>query len=236
MSKEIIKSLILNTSTNKNNSTTFNLINPITVSEGYLVSQFTGVNSVFNINERNNVFSFTENSTILYAILPPGNYTITSLISALGPLISAASTVTYMVSVNSLTSKITISTAATQFRLVDSQNNIFYELGFTNFSTSLALSITANSTYDLSGLKMIYLVSSSFGMGNCISVNKNLNTICSIPITTSYLGIISYSSPNSVFISSQIDSIQSIDVQLYDERFRLLTLDRSFSITILFSQ
>jgi hypothetical protein len=236
----IIKSLIFNTSTNKNNSSNFNLLSPVTVSEGYLLSQFIGINSVYNFDSRNNIFAFTEASTTLFAFIPTGNYTINTLITTLASILTSSGTTTYTVTNNTLTNKITIS-AANSFKIIQVDKNCYYELGmlnsvFENPSQGYFTEHIAPSSFDLSGLKQINVVSNSFGYGNCLAVNKNLNVIATIPVTVAYQGVISYSSPNSVFISSQIDSIQNVDFILYDSRFRELKLDRDFVITLLFTQ
>jgi hypothetical protein len=137
-----------------------------------------------------------------------------------------------LVTNNSLTNIITITGASKQFKVLPILNNCYYEAGF-DVSGSFNISQVATSTYDLSGLKEINIVCNSFGTGNSVVVNKNLNVICSIPISVGYLGVISYSPP-ICFIDSQIQSISAFEFILTDERYRLLTVQNDFSLTLLF--
>lgn len=225
------------------NSITFNSINPnfqlnpvIYNAEAFGVSNFVGVNSVYVIDQRNNNFSFIEsNSTTVtrIAVIPSGNYTLTSYLTAISSSMTTAGTATYTATNNDLTNRITITSNGVTFILVDTLNNSYYESGFTVLNPSFSATQTASTTYDLSGLKMINIVSPSFGYSTNLVCGINKNVIASIPVTNPYLGIISYS-PSVNFISSQVSSISNLDVQFFDELFRPITLDKSYSLTILF--
>ena len=193
------------------------------------------MNTVYNIDSRNNRFSFNESTssgTVRTFSIPDGNYTISTFMAALKTGLDAQGTVVYTVTNDTLINKITITSASTTFKILPIANDSYYEGGF-SVSTDFAISQTASSTFDLSGLKAINIVSTAFGNKDSIVVNKNLNVICSIPIEVGYLGVINYNPP-ICFIDSQINSISAFEFICYDSRFRPLTLRNDWSLCILF--
>jgi hypothetical protein len=238
MAPTFIKSLTFATiaSSNQNKSTpNFYLEQPIQISEGFCVKSFTGVNTFLNIDSRNNQFNFNESDSsgsIRSFTLANGNYTITSFMGALKAGLDTNGTVVYTVANNSLTNIITITGASKTFKILPISNNCYYEAGF-DVSATFSISQIATNTYDLSGLKEINVVCNAFGTGNSVVVNKNLNVICSIPISVGYLGVISYTPP-IVFIDSQTQSISAFEFICVDERYRPLTFQNDFSLTLLF--
>ena len=90
MAPTFIKSLTFSTITSDNNSKStpgWYLDQPIQISEGYCVKSFQGVNTVYNIDSRNNRFSFNESSyssgTVRTFSIPDGNYTISTFMTAI---------------------------------------------------------------------------------------------------------------------------------------------------------
>ena len=233
-----IKSLTFSTIASDNNSKSapnYYLDQPIQISEGYCVKAFQGVNTTYNIDSRNNKFSFNESltsGTVRTFTIPSGNYTITTFMAALKTGLDANGTVVYTVTNNTLTNIITITSASTTFQILPISSDCYYEAGFV-VSSGFAISQVATQTYDLSGLKCINIVCNAFGNKDSIVVNKNLNVITSIPIEQSYLSVVNYSPP-IVFIDSQIQSISAFEFTCYDCRYRPLTLNNDWSITILF--
>lgn len=232
-----IKTLTFSTVASDNNSKStpnFYLDQAIQISDGYCVKSFQGVNTTYNIDSRNNKFSFNEDDTSIVRTftIPSGNYTITTFCAALKTGLDTAGTVVYTVANDTLTNIITITGASKQFKILPISNDCYYEGGFA-VSTAFAISQVATQTYDLSGLKSINIICNAFGHGNSVVVNKNLNVICSIPIEVGYLGVINYSPP-IVFIDSQINSISAFEFILTDERYRNLTLQNDWYICLLF--
>jgi len=232
----LIKSLTFNSKTNSD-KLNFNIPHPIYISEGFAISQFNSVHTVYNVSERNNNFSFIESDTpgtTRTLTIPVGNYILSSYMSVLSTLLNSSGTNAYTVSNNALTNRISIIAATKTFKIVAVLKDTYNEAGFT-ISSAFALTQTASSTYDLSGLKTINICSNSFGVGNCITIGSNMNIIASIPITVSYLGVISYN-PNVCFISSQISEINAASFIFTDELYRTITLDKDYSLTVLLSQ
>lgn len=237
MPPTFIKSLTFSTivSSNQNKSApNFYLDEPVNVSEGYSVKSFYGVNTIYNIDSRNNRFSFNESDssgTIRTFTIPEGNYTISTFTAALKTGLDAQGTVVYTVTNNTLTNIITITGASKTFKILPITNDCYYEAGFV-VSTAFSITQTATQTYDLSGCKNINIVCNAFGSKDSIVVGKSLNVVCSIPINVGYLGVVNYN-PNIVFIDSNISSISAFEFTCYDDRYRPLIIKNDWSLTLL---
>ena len=230
-----IKSLTFSTATliNKLNPN-FYLNEPINITEGYCVKSFTGINTVLNIDTRNNRFSFNESDTpgtIRNFTIPSGNYTIATFMTALKTGFDTEGSVVYTVTNNALINIITIAGASKTFKILPIANNSYYEAGF-DISGSFSISQVASNTFDLSGIKEINVVCNAFG-NSSIVVNRNLNVICTIPVSVPYLGVITYNPP-IVFIDSQTQGISAFEFLLFDELYRPLTLTNNWSLNLLF--
>ncbi len=75
----------------------------------YLVKNIVIANSLYNVNESNNKFILNEGTVDIPVEIPIGNYSVTTLQPALSNVLTAAGTRVYTASINSLTSKLTIS-------------------------------------------------------------------------------------------------------------------------------
>ena len=123
---------------------------------------------------------------------------------------TSAGTATYTATVSTSANLITISSSKA-FKILTASNNIYYEIGY-NTSSAFATSQTASKIYDLSGLKQIHVVSSSFGASNSVLANTNYSVISSIPVTAPFLGVISYE-PSPQFEDAQINDLNSISLR-----------------------
>jgi hypothetical protein len=229
----INKSLTFSTSASNNNNPsnpTF-FINPAVYNvEAYNITNFCGVNTTYTIDGRNSNFSFIENSITYNGFLPSGNYTLSTFIVALGSAMTTASGVSvYTVTNNALTNVLTITSNNKTFKLLDTVNNCYYEAGF-SVSTVLGLTQTGSSSFDLSGLKQIRIVSSDLGR-NAICVNSNYNVLACIDVSVPYLGVISHSGTN-FFITANCN-LNTMSFLLLDERNRILNNLKDWSITFI---
>ena len=230
-----ISQLTFNTINSNNRSTSnplYFIPNPIDNIKQYAFSSFSGVNTVNVIDSRNQIINFSEtdsSSTIRSVTIPTGNYTITTLLTAIKSGLDTAGTAVYTCTVSTLTNLITI-VGTKNFKLLDCNNNIYYEIGY-SASTAFAASQVASSIYDLSGLKNITLVSSSFGQRNSILVGSNYTVIGTIPVSTPFLGVISFvASP--IFVDCQVNELNSASFMLLDERMRVLTVNNDWSLSL----
>lgn len=202
---------------------------------GYCVSQFNAVNTITNINERNNKFNLIDGTTNSSGTLittsnlikiPIGNYNIDSFISQFNTTINVSAGNVYTLSNNTMSNLLTLemtSQGNTQnsFKIADCNNNCYYELGLNDslINTTLSSKIEFPESYDLSGIKTIHLVSSSFTGIQTRVANQALNIVLSIPIEVSYASAINYHN-ESVFISTDTQNLSQIEFELYDDRLK----------------
>lgn len=237
MTTKIVKSYTFATFCSSNQSDSqpyFHLQLPEKNVVGYNLSQVTAVNTVYDIDSRNNQFAFVENpglnaETTLVAILEPGNYTLSTFLTKLSTALTSVGSNTYTVTNNSLTNRLTITSSSIDFKIVDIPNHCYYESGFVT-SSVYSVSALATSSFDFSGLKTIHIICNTFN-GTSIIVNQNYTILASIPVNVPYQGVLSYDA-QPVFITCQAD-IYNFQFYLLDERFRPITMDKSWSCNLL---
>lgn len=218
--------LIFNT-VNSNNLSTSNpqyyIRNPIDKITGYAFNTFNGINTFNVIDSRNNVLQFSETDsagTVRSITIPTGNYTVSSLMAAIKAAMDIAGTAVYTITLNAVSNLITIA-GTKNFKILTASNSCYYEIGFV-VSTAFAASQIASNIYDLSGLKSLVVISSSFGSNNSILLNTNYTVVGIIPISTPFLGVISYDNPSVVMLDCQISELSNVSFSLLDERGRLI--------------
>ena len=230
-----IKSINFSTFLNsKKQQVVFNLERAILNTNAYAVTQFSTTNSFLNIDSRNNQLKFTESlpaETTFTATITPGNYTVTTLMAEIKVQMEAEGTLTYNLTNNALTDIITITATSDLFRLESVTSNIYYEIGFIGtLDATFTIAKTAPDSFDLSGVKVIYIQSSNFGNDRNINVNSSMNLICSIQVDVPYQGVISHQPPLN-FINTRIPEMRSVEFALYDEHLRLLDVRSNWAMT-----
>ena len=194
--------------------------------------------SYYIFNSSNNTFTFSENGgTYNLVTIPIGNYTSSQMITELGTLLTAASTVgtTYVVTLNSNTEKLTISgtggtmtsfsfTFGTSTGTGNTSPRLYlgFPGGITNSSgTSL---ITPNSI-NLSGPNYLYINSSiigalcnlnlPYGAVNLGGGNSSVQ-MAKVQVNTNAFGTILYNDadPQYWFHVGNISTFQTIDLYL----------------------
>ena len=225
-------------SNNRNSTNPSFYINPsINNIESFVISSFQGVNNVYTFDSRNCNILIQETSQAPFTVsIPFGNYTITNLLSTLSTILTtASSTSVYTATKNDLTNIITITSDTTTFVIQDTINNAYYELGFLVNTTTPALTQTGSNQYDLSGVKIIHLVSNDLGNDGSFLVNSNYNILCSIPVDAPYLSPIHYQENSDLLINCKINELSSITFHLIDERHRMLSNLSDWSVQIITS-
>jgi len=135
INKDII--YINSTDRESGNSSNFsiNIASQIRYPNNYDRVTLLGVNipkSYYLINSTNNTFTITENSVVKTITIPNGNYSLSTMVSALQTLITAACSFIYVVSSSTLTGKITFTVSSNigQPYFNFSTNNLYRVLGF----------------------------------------------------------------------------------------------------------
>lgn len=208
---------------------------PVSNIDNFVISSFQGINNIYTFDTRNcNILIQETGETPFTAVIPHGNYTITTLLSTLSSILTTASaTSTYTATKNDLTNIITITSNTTTFVIQDTINNAYYELGYLANSTTPALAQTSSNQYDLSGVKTIHVVSNDLGNDGSYLINSNYNILCSIPVDAPYLSPIHYQENSDILINCKVNELSSITFHLLDERFRILNNLSDWSIQLI---
>ena len=171
--------------------------------------------SFYTINTYNNTFILTENSTNITITLPVGNYNSTSLATALGVVMTAATTIsaTYSVVLNSSTGKFIFSTTsalATSLSFVG--KNIGYIVGF----DQAVYSFVSKSLTSVNIINLQFTTTITIGCSLCDNNAKILAQI--IPNQSDY-SVITYQETCPSYVSSPMinNSGSSVSFWLQDE-------------------
>lgn len=140
-----------------------------------------------------NTFSFVRNSTTYTATVTEGNYTISTLLTALTTALNALSAgTTWGLSYSSTTNKVTATTTATAVVSVSSTWDLALALGFT--SGESGASFTATNTYNLNFDLYLSLVIDNLPSSNLSNPPQTFK----IPVNVGY-GSVFYLGESSTF-------------------------------------
>ena len=179
-------------------------------------------NTVYNINEFNNIILLGTSGADFTDTVPVGQYTINELITYLTTALTAYTpTITF----DSKTSKLRFQTTTPlEYKIFSDGNTIADVLGITVASSGLVTDFTPASSISLEGLQNVFIASQTLGESNFISsLGLDKNFIGIIPITVPYGQIEHYTTNHADIddfdsLSAQHGkNIQAIDVVLYDE-------------------
>lgn len=198
----------------------FYLKNPIVRQRGYLMS-LRLVNFVFPLSMY--LVDQNSNSLIVSGVtytIPSGNYTVTTLQTA---VLSVLPT-TYSMSYNSITNKFTFTNTTTDFS-ISNLSTCMPLLGFSqNFQTSSSKSLTSDLIVNLSGsYNTIYVDIPNISTQNISSTTGRQTTVIkSIPVPASYGGIQYWEDSTAIDSLIQEDKIDFIHVRLLGEDLQSL--------------
>jgi len=188
-----------------------------------------------------NVDSF--NDSLIYNIdggntqtftLKHSNYNINTLKAHMLTLIGLHFSIIYSTASN----KLTISNDTHDFELEQS-STCFELLGFSdNDHSSTSRILTSDNVVNLFTVRNLHIVSDNFILNNINSYNpNNSNILASIPVTTSYNGIISYANIHDVH--SEINNtrnLTNLHIKITDQDGNIIELNNAhFSLTLLLS-
>ena len=199
-----------------------------------LVKAIVCPNTSYNVNEFNNELVYNAGPGDETIIITPGQHSLTDLLDELVTAFAAEAvpqTMTY--SVNTRTSRITMTfTNALVLKSGDNGSTMMTLLGGSkDTDTASQVSHLMPLTFDLTGLKKVYIGSNTLTTGTSMSSsNKQHKKIfTSIPITVPY-GSIEKRTLSEYHTSDQIThsvpfNISTIDITLYDENLNLVDLN-----------
>jgi len=187
--------------------------------------------SVYTFDSRNNKISLLEGATPKTITITPGFYNSTTIVVELQARFDALASLTYVVSYNNITNKITI-TSNSNTTFVATLNDSYYELGIASTDLNVASTSHAfDNNVDLSGLGCIYVFSSLKGVR---LINSNYQALCCILINenSSEIAVFENGSDDYTFLrASDIDGLQ---FTFYDSRMRKITIEKDYIINLNF--
>lgn len=220
-----------NSSTN-DFSITLNNIESIHNLKSVIVKHITFTNAFYNINSKNNTFTYKIAGVPTSVSIAVGNYNSSSLITALDTALAAVGSGT---TINTTTAKFTFTTTTNIEYLDISENPMAEILGIERGGGSGGdvASFTPSGVVSLEGLRNLYIRSSNLSFGNLVNSNQNINhdVISIVPITVPFGGIQQYISNHTEI--DDIDSlsqssgknIQKLNIKLTDYDGDLLDLN-----------
>lgn len=198
--------------------------------------------SFYNITTNNNTLLFNDDGVDYTITIPPGNYTLSELISEIQTLMNATMALTvYTITYSNITQKITITSDGAGGITTIKQSSIIKYLGF-----------DANQTIpdggSGTGNNVAYLISKHLKLqiANIVSNNLYSNDISNtthvqpigvnIPITKTRNEIEFYENNDGPLIKmSNYNSISSLNVKLLDEENNIIDLNNvPFSFEVIF--
>lgn len=190
-------------------------------------------NTLYNVDSTNNTFVFQETGESSTTVtLTAGNYSITSMITALQTALDAASpnTRTYTITTNTITNKLTITGSAGTFKVIHT-GGLNLMLGFsTSTDTSAALAVTAGRIYNLTryGGLNLYLSACKADTFNTITGSREA-MLAYIPICEAASGdVYPYLPHDFEWTDISIDNVDYLHVRLADDTSTTVNLNGGY--------
>jgi len=187
-------------------------------------------NSYFVFNSNTNQVKFTESGqSEATATITAGNYTSTSMTSELKSALEAASpgTLTYTVSLDSSTLKLTISPSAGTLIINGDDSTAGEFIGFTT-TNSTAASVTGNQTINLSGPNYLLLHSNLASMYNrsfYLDGKSANDVVARIPIHANSSEVVFYDASSRPYHQVNHGDLSQVSYYLTDEVGRRMALN-----------
>jgi hypothetical protein len=179
------------------------------------VVQFNAPNSIYNINETNNILSITINGTTTSYSIPYGNYNSTTFSTYFSTILSGTG---FSISLNSNNNIFTIKNTTYDFS-INSSSTIWCVLGFSQNTqyTSSSKSLTFPFTCNFNGIQSFNIHFNNLGTRNVDSYTKSISDIIqSIPIDPTDVSIKFIRQYDFTFIVSS-NVIDYIEISLQDD-------------------
>lgn len=200
------------------------------------LNSFKFTNSFYNINTLNNIFYYSLSSninTILTVNIPVGQYTITTLLNYINTSLNGSIVLAY----SNTTFKITFSSSSYTFIIRSGTNDCLSVLGLTG-TTTQSNNTTSTKLINLSGVQVVYLSLPNIKLySNSAKNSKTSNILESINVDVLIGSSQSYYNPTNTRYKIGDDTINFIEVKLFDEYNNLLDFNNTdwfLNISIIF--
>lgn len=200
--------------------------------------------SVYNVNSNNNHIDYTDTGSKTVTITP-GQYSISSLVTAVQTAMNAAGSAVYTVTFNSITNKVTfaIGSGSVSFQNGTGANaatSLARVLGFLpNIDTVGAASVTPPNCVDMTaGLRNCNIYISELGSNMRLQSSGNNLATFTVPITSPF-GSIQYYSERDWFqqFKQDVGQLSTLHITLYQPNsnvvFDLNGVDWSLTLEVI---
>jgi hypothetical protein len=190
------------------------------------------MHSNYPVNTYYNTLKFIEDTAgIEYtATLTPGNYTATELAAEIKTAMEVPSGLTYTVSYNAITERMSITTTD-PFKFLAVDNDAYRVLGFSTLSATSALTQTGDSLVDVSGSTFIDVVT-NIPTRNISS--GSLKVTERIPLTVSYGEFFYWKAPEKSFRKHDLRPLSHLEIALKDDQGNPFLLDPTTPLSVKF--
>lgn len=184
--------------------------------------QFT--NSIFNVNDTNNIFSYCFSSTgspVFNIIVEPGNYTIEELVTYLTNNATGDLSLSY----NPDTLKVTINSLRVGgFRLMNGVNNktIYNLLGFESIQSDETLYMSRTGPYIInmnSNLSLNLILNNIRLHSNFVKGSSHYNILNNVPIISGFGEVQTYTPCDFKYLVDT-DDISSLELSIMNQDFK----------------
>ena len=186
--------------------------------------------SIFTFDSRNNTGILSDLGTTNFNLtITPGNYNGTTLATELSRILNLTALHTFTVTYNLASNNLSITSTGTFNFIQGNLNNFYAELGIT-INTVLATTYTTSSI-NLLGIQQLNIGSN---IGAQDIVNSKFKLVGSVPIEEANSTLSTFFDNSNDYINYEIPNLTEISFQLYDSRFRPITMNQDFVITLNF--
>lgn len=198
----------------------------------FSVNSFSVPNSIYIINETNNLLSISILGITTDYYISYGNYNIDTFKTYLLNILPS----TFSISYNKINYKYTITNSTNDF-IINTKSTINEIMGFSKSSYSSNLkSITLPFPCNFNGLQNINISLENVNTNNLDSFSKTQsNIIQSIPVDVNS-SMIRYTKSNDIMIPIKVNFLDSINISLLDDKNNTLNLNNQhFNLTLQFT-
>lgn len=193
-------------------------------------------NTEYNLNSKTNKIRITALDMLPVGNIPLGQYNITSFLVALKTVLDiAAAPNTFTVVQSDLTRKLTFTKSGGQEFTIGSQSPSARIIGQHVRKTSIGLSLTSDSLYDLSGLRLVVINSYTLGRfmisgGDTSGESQKNNVLGALPMTAPFGGVLKFESTEATLNATNFNGYKNVshfDISLLDAAGDLIELNNA---------
>ena len=178
--------------------------------------------SFYSISSLDNTFTFGRTvdspTTVSIAV---GNYNITQLINVLESAMGASYTITF----NTITSKISITHATSNFTIYAGTFNHIIGFSKTSNTTSVANTLNGRDCVNLNQIRALNIEVNFPTYNVNVAQPLNQNILASIPVYVSPFSIITYQNLNNFRTNLYVNKLDQIQIRILDNESRLVDMN-----------